>query len=205
MPRSQEKKERSLGVKLFLKGERCSSPKCVMVRRPYRPGVHGKKRRRALSEYGQQLLEKQKIKISYGLREAQIRRLIKSALNKTGAAVNEIIISSLERRLDNAVFRLGFTPSKTVAKQMISHGHFLVNGRKVTAPSYVLKIGDIVSIKPSSNNLLIFKELPNIIKNYEAPEWLEIDKAKLEGKMVSLPKETAMPFDINLVIDYYSR
>lgn len=205
MLKSTEKKERSLGMKLFLKGERCNSPKCAMIRRPYRPGAHGKARRRAPSEYGQQLLEKQRIRVSYGLKEAQMRSIFKSALSKTGAAVGEIIIKSLERRLDNVIFRLGFSSSRVVARQLISHGHFLVNARKTTIPSFQVKSKDIISIKPSSKNLLIFKDLPNIIKKYEAPDWLAIDKEKLEGTVVSLPKDIEIPFDINLVVDYYSR
>ncbi len=206
MPKSAEKKERALGMKLFLKGERCNSPKCAMIRRPYKPGVHGKSRRRkSQSEYGQQLLEKQRIKTSYGLKEAQMSRIFKSALSKTGGAIGEIIVSLLERRLDNVIFRLGFASSRIVARQFISHGHFLVNGRKVTIPSLAVKSRDIISIKPASRNLLIFKELPNIIKKYEAPDWLVIDKEKLEGKVVSLPKNIEIPFDINLVVDYYSR
>lgn len=207
MKKSAEKKERSLGMKLFLKGGRCSSPKCVMVRRPYRPGVHGKsRRRRALSEYGQQLLEKQRIKVSYGLKEAQIRRLFKEALIiKRGVAVDKNIVASLERRLDNVIFRFGLASSRVIARQLISHGHLLVNNKKVTIPSFSVKIGDFISIKPSSKNLLIFKDLPNTIKKYETPDWLKLDKEKLEGQVVSLPQDTKFPFDINLVIDYYSR
>ncbi|MEK7555266.1 MAG: 30S ribosomal protein S4 [Patescibacteria group bacterium] len=205
MKRSSEKKERSLGMKLFLKGDRCNSPKCVMIRRPYKPGIHGKGRHRALSEYGQQLLEKQRIKASYGLKETQMRNIFKKALSKTGATVGEIIIKSLERRLDNAIFRLGFASSRVVARQLINHGHFSVNGRKITIPSFQVKPNDIISIRPSSANLLIFKNLSDIIKKYEAPDWLAIDKEKIEGLVVSLPKDIEMPFDINLVVDYYSR
>lgn len=205
MIRSREKKERSLGMKLFLKGVRCNSPKCVTVRRPYKPGIHGKGRHRALSEYGQQLLEKQRIKASYGLKETQMRNLFKKALSKTGAAIGEIIVKSLERRLDNAVFRSGLASSRTVARQLISHGHFSVNGKKTTIPSFRVKTNDVVSIKPSSKDLLIFKDLPNIIKKYEAPDWLAIDKDKIECRVISLPKDVEIPFDINLVVDYYSR
>ncbi|HDH31455.1 MAG TPA: 30S ribosomal protein S4 [Candidatus Wolfebacteria bacterium] len=205
MHKSAEKKERSLGMKLFLKGERCNSPKCVMVRRPHKPGVHGKARRRMLSEYGQQLLEKQRIKVSYGLKEAQMRNIFKNALSKTGSAIGEIIIKSLERRFDNTIFRLGFASSRIVARQLINHGHFFVNERKVNIPSFRVKSGDIISIKPQSKNLLIFKDLPNIIKKYEAPDWLAIDKEKLECRIISLPKNVEIPFDINLVVDYYSR
>jgi len=196
--RAKEKKERALGEKLFLKGIRCNSPKCAMVRRPYRPGMHGKRRHGALSEFGQQLLEKQRIKISYGLKESQIARIFKEASPRQ-------IIGALERRLDNTVFRLGVAPSRITARQYISHGHFLVNNKKVTIPSFLVKVGDIISIKSASKNLLIFKELSNTIKKHNPPEWLEVDGEKIEGKIKSLPSDAELTFNINLVVDYYSR
>ncbi len=202
--KSAEKKERALGMKLFLKGERCNSPKCAMVRRPTRPGMHGKKRRRAPSEYGGQLLEKQRIKVSYGLREAQLEKIVKKAFKKPDAT-NEVIVSYLERQLSNVVFRLGMASSRTVARQLISHGHFLVNGRKVTVSSYSVKPGDVISIHPRSRNSLIFNDLSVKLKKYETPEWLFLDKEKIEGKVKSLPRDAEMPFDINLVVDYYSK
>ncbi len=205
MQRYKEKKERALGMKLFLKGERCNSPKCVMVRRPYPPGIHGKKRRRALSEYGSQLLEKQRIRIGYGLREAQFSKLFKKAIEKARGNIGEVIINTLESQLSNVIFRLGLASSRNISRQLISHGHFLVNGKKVTIPSYAVKMGDVISIKPSSRELLIFKDLPNTIKKYEPPEWLVFDKEKLEGRVISLPKNVEIPFDINLVVDYYSK
>jgi len=204
MQRSKEKKERSLGMKLFLKGERCNSPKCVMVRRPTKPGMHGGKRQRAISEYGDQLREKQRMRVSYGLRESQLEKIIKDSLKKTGV-VSETIIIELERQLSNVIFRLGLASSRVVARQLISHGHILVNGKKVTIPSYPVKVGDRISIKPSSLNLLLFKNLSVKIKNYNPPEWLTLDKEKLEGKVISLPKNIEIPFDLNLVIDYYSK
>ncbi len=204
MRKSAEKQERALGMKLFLKGERCSSPKCAMVRRPNRPGIHGGKRRRALSEYGGQLLEKQRIRVSYGLREAQLAKIVKDSLGKTGA-VGETIINYLERQLSNAVFRLGLASSRVVARQLINHGHFLVNDKKVTAPSYFVKVGDVISVKSPSQNLLIFKDLSDKIKKYEPPEWLFLDKEKMEGRVLSLPKDVEIPFDINLLVDYYSK
>ncbi|MEK7549269.1 MAG: 30S ribosomal protein S4 [Patescibacteria group bacterium] len=196
--RAKEKKERALGEKLFLKGTRCNSPKCAMVRRPYRPGMHGKRRRGALSEFGQQLLEKQRIKISYGLKESQIARIFEEASPRQ-------IIGALERRLDNTVFRLGLAPSRITARQYIGHCHFLVNNKKVSIPSFLVRVGDTVSIKPASKNLLIFKELSNTIKKHNPPEWLEIDEEKIEGKVKSLPSDAELPFNINLVVDYYSR
>ncbi len=200
----KEKKERALGVKLFLKAYRSATPKSAMVRKPYRPGQHGKARRRALSEFGQQLLEKQKIMVSYGLRDTQMRKTFKEALGGK-EAVSDAIVNLLERRLDNVVYRLGFAPSRIMARQFVSHGHILVNGRKVTIPSYRVKIGDVIVIKSASLSRLIFKDLAANIKKYEAPGWLTIDKEKLEGKIKSLPRDIEIPFDIGLVVDYYSR
>jgi len=204
MQKSKEKQERALGMKLFLKGERCNSPKCVMVRRPNRPGMHGGKRRRALSEYGQQLLEKQRMKVTYDLREAQMFKIVKAAMEKTGA-ISDTIVSELERQLFNVVFRLGLTSSRIIARQLINHGHFLVNGKKISSPSYAVKVNDIISIKPSSSTLLIFQDLSNKIKKYDPPEWLVLDRDKIEGRMLALPKDLEMPFDIGLVVDYYSK
>lgn len=202
--KAKEKKERALGVKLFLKGHRCSSQKCAMIRRPYKPGIHGKRRRGTLSEFGQQLLEKQKIKISYGLKESQMVKIFKEA-SKSGSMV-QAIVSILEMRLDNAVFRSGFVPSRIVARQLIGHGHFMVNGKKVTIPSYRVKVGDVISIKQSSKELLIFKDLPNIIKKYNSPDWISLDVDKLESKIKKMPIEILEQiFNINLVVDYYSR
>ncbi|OGM91348.1 30S ribosomal protein S4 [Candidatus Wolfebacteria bacterium RIFCSPLOWO2_01_FULL_38_11] len=206
MIRPKEKKERALGIKLFLKGDRCNSPKCAMTRKPYKPGIHGKSRRRgALSEYGQQLLEKQKIKASYGLTEAQLRNLFENASGPKESSMNKSVVNLLERRLDNVVFRLSFAPSRIAARQRVSHGHFLVNDKRASTPSYILKAGDVISLNPASRELLIFKDLPNIIKKYEPPQWLSLDKDKLEGKVKSLSFEVEAPFDVNLVVDYYSR
>ena len=199
----KEKKERALGEKLFLKGERCLSPKCAVVRRPYRPGAHGRDRRRALSEFGQQLQEKQKIRLTYGLKEAQFRRFFKGALKKGGES--NIILEKLERRLDNVIFRLGFAVSRSIARQTVSHSHILVNNKIVNIPSYEVKIGDIITIKPTSKNLPLFKELSAQLKKYEPPSWLALDKEKLEAKVVSLPSNIQTPFNINLVVEYYSR
>ncbi|MCL5004706.1 MAG: 30S ribosomal protein S4 [Patescibacteria group bacterium] len=204
--KAKEKKERALGVKLGLKAERCDSPKCAMIRRPYKPGVHGKSRRRkAASEYGQQLLEKQKIKVVYGLKELQLKKIVGEVMKK-GQSSQQIIVS-LERRLDNVVFKAGFAPSRIVARQLVSHGHIFVNNKKVNIPSYSVKAGEIISINSSSKALLIFKELPNIIKKHNAPEWIQLNEEKLEAKIKSLPSGVLdeLLFDINSVVDYYSR
>ena len=201
----KEKKERALGEKLFLKGERCLSPKCAVVRRPYRPGVHGRKRSKGkLSEFGQQLQEKQKLKLTYGLKETQFKHLFKEAFKKSGSE-SSIVLEKLERRLDNVVFRLGFAVSRSITRQMVSHSHILVNNKRVNTPSYSVKIGDIISIKPKSKDLPLFKDLQDKIKKYEPPSWLSLDKEKLEGKIITMPSNIQTPFNINLVVEYYSR
>ena len=205
MNKSKEKLERSLGMKLFLKGDRCNSPKCAMVRRPSRPGVHGAKRRRAPSEFGSQLMEKQRMRASYGLREAQLSGIVAKVMDKKGAGVGDSIIETLERQFANVVFRLGLANSRTIARQLISHGHFLVNKKKIRAPFYPLKVGEVVSIVPKSKELLIFKDLSDKLKKYDTLEWLFLDKEKLEGKLLALPKDLELPFDINLIDDYYSK
>lgn len=199
-----EKKERSLGVKLFLKATRCQSGKCVTVRRPTRPGMHGKSRMRAPSEYGMQLREKQKFQYSYGLREGQMKRIFIKAL-KNPAVTGDMLMSLLERRLDNLVFRLGFAASRSIARQVVNHGHILVNGRKTNISSYQTKIGDIIAIRPQSSGLTLFKDLGNTLKKYESPVWLALDKDKIEGKVVALPKDFDTFFDVNMVVDFYSK
>ncbi len=200
---TKEKQERSLGTKLFLKAERCNSPKCVTVRRPQRPGLHGKAYK-MLSEFGQQLKEKQKIRFTYGIREAQMELVFKKA-SKNPGVTGEMIISILERRLDNAVYRLGIAPSRSVGRQLVGHGHILVNGRKVTIPSYQVRVGDTITIRPQSNDHLLLKDLGERLKKYEPPVWLVLDLVKLEGKVLSAPKDFEIPFDVNMVVDYYSK
>ncbi len=201
MRRIKEKKERSLGVKLFLKAERCGSHKCVMIRRPYRPGQHGRKRRSALSDYGRQLQEKQKIQIIYGLTNRQMRNLFLKYPNNP-----EKIIETLERRLDRVVYYLGLAPSVRVARQIVSHGHILVNGRRMTIPSYQVKKGDKISIRERSKSLKLFEGLKDRLKDWEVVGWLKMDKAKFEGECVDRPDtEIVMPFDINLVGEFYLR
>ncbi len=208
---TREKQERSLGVKLFLKAHRCSSPKCVSMRNPYGPGAHGKSRKRAKSEVGEQIMEKQRFKASYGIREAAMRKVFQVAAKNPGITGNAILVL-LERRLDNVVYRLGIAPSRAVARQLVNHGHIYVKGtspdaaaRKVTIPSYLVRVGEVVSIRPQSKDHPIFKDLGESIKKYEPPVWLSVDKEKIEGKVVNLPKDFEMPFNINKVVDYYSK
>ncbi len=199
-----EKRERSLGVKLFLKSKRCSSPKCAVIRRQQKPGQHGAARARAMSEFGTQLKEKQKFQFAYGIRESQVRSLFTKALKST-EVTGDTFLSLLESRLDNVVFRLGFADSRSVARQMVSHGHITVNGRKLNIPSYSVNLGDVVSIRKESRDAKIFTNLAETLKKHETPVWLSLDKEKLEGKMLEKPKDFDVSFDVNLVVDYYSK
>ena len=201
---TKEKRERSLGVKLFLKADRCNSPKCVTVRRPQRPGLHGNAYRRQSSEFGQQLKEKQKIKFVYGIGERQFQNIFNSAAKNPGVT-GEMIMKLLEKRLDNVVYRLGLAPSRSVARQLVGHGHVLVNNRRVTIPSCQVKVNDLISIRPQSKDHPILKDLAVRLKNYDPPVWLQLDKEKYESKVIAEPKDLEVPFDVNLVVDYYSK
>jgi len=199
---TREKKERSLGTKLFLKGHRCTSAKCAHTRRSSRPGQHGK-RRRSVSEFGEQLMEKQKIRFSYGLRESQLKKIFAKASKHRGVT-GDMILQLLERRLDNAVFRLGFAPSRSVGRQLVSHGHITVNGRKVTIPSFQVSVGDAIGIRSYSKDHPHFKDIDAALKK-AAPVWLNVDLEKKEGKVVALPKDFESLFDVNMVVDYYAK
>lgn len=199
------KKCRRIGEKLFLKGERCFTPKCAMVRNPNPPGVHGKSSRRTASEFGIQLREKQKAKYIYKINERQLNKYFqKAAKRKSG--IEDFLLRFLEQRLDNVVHKLGFALSHSIARQGISHGHFLVNGRKVTIPSYQLKVGDEVSINPKLLNSNLYKDLKISLKKYETPSWLSLDKEKLIGKVVTLPKKEDIKTSLNMkkIVEYFS-
>lgn len=202
--KAKEKKERALGTKLGLKGDRCNSPKCAMIRRPYGPGMHGKRRKRASSEFGEQLKEKQKIRFSYGLKEGQLGRIFAEAAKKT-EATGDALMRLLESRLDNVVFRLGFASSRLVARQLVNHRHVLVNGRVSNTPSRRVRIGDVVSLSEKAKKSVFASELPSRLKKHNPPSWLGLDKEKFEGKMSGSPVDVERPFDVDKVIDYYSR
>lgn len=202
----KEKLSRKIGENLGLKAERSFSPKSAFLKKPYRPGQHGKARRRALSEFGTQLLEKQKIKYTYGLMEKQLKKYFSKAKKQKGVTgIN--LLAIIERRLDNAIFRGGLAASRTIARQLAGHGHFLVNGKKITIPSYQLNIGDIVSIRPKSKLKTVFFGLDLKLKKHDAPSWLELNKNNFEIKIKSEPKEENLPknLNVNAVIEYYSR
>lgn len=201
------KKCRREGEKLFLKGEKCSSPRCPFTRRSYGPGHHGVSSfRRRSSEYGEQLREKQKVKRIYGIRERQFRNYFEKA-SKSRGITGDVLLSLLEKRLDNAVFKLGFSDSRDHARQTISHGHIKVNGRKVDISSYGVKLNDIISFSQKFQKKENFKKISERIKSYKASAWLEIDKKKVEGKVVSDPKreDSDQTINENLIVEYYSR
>lgn len=201
---TRSKKERSLGTPLSLKPFRSAGPKSAIVRRPQKPGQHGGARRRAPSEFGEQLKEKQKFKYTYGLREAQLRNTFKKA-SKSPSTTGPLFVSLLERRLDNVVYRLGLAPSRSVARQLVGHGHIQVNSKRVSAPSYQVRPNDMIRIRPESKDHPAFKELSETLKKHETPSWLSIDPVSFEAKVVSVPKDVESPFDISLVVDYYSK
>ena len=191
------------GQKLFLKGDRCYSTKCAMERRGYAPGQHGQGRSKN-SDYALQLREKQKTKRFYGLQETQFRNLFDKADRKQGMTGENLLIM-LESRLDNVVFRLGFASSRKEARQLVNHGHFTVNGRKVNIPSYMVKAGDVVAVKAKSTNSPKFKEVKDM--TITTPEWMSVDAEKLEGKIVSIPtrEQIDTPVAEHLIVELYSK
>lgn len=205
------KKCNRVNEKLFLKGEKCFGPKCALVRKSYAYGIKGKKSkrggRRGLSEYGMQLRDKQKVKFLYGLREKQFKNYVLKAQESKGGNVSYILLELLELRIDNVIFRLGFDESRSKARQIVSHGHILINGKKVNLPSYKLKIGDKISIRPQSESKGIFKDLDIRLKKYNPPLWLNLDKDKKEGLVVSKPiiEDPGLEENFNSIIGFYSR
>lgn len=200
--------ERSLGQRLFLKGERCNSPKCAAVRRPYRPGTQGKskKRSRVKSEFGRQLSDKQKLRLTYVISERQLQKYFNSVKIKSN--VPEQLLKKLESRIDNVVFRLGLASSRMKARQIVSHGHILVNGRTVNVPSYEVKKGNELTIKENVIEKILSPELRLKLKKYENPVWLILNKDEvIKGKVISEPvvDELKNNFNLKSIIEYYSR
>ena len=199
------KKCRAVGEKLFLKGERCFTPKCALIRRGFR--VLGKrKRKKTLTSYGKQLLEKQKVKLAYGMREKQFRRYFKMALKKK-VSTPEALAQLVENRFDNTVFRLGFVVSRTMARHLVSHGHFFLNGRKHNISSTIVKKEDVISIRPQSSNKVPFKDIKERLKKYSPPKHLKLDMNKMEGRVMADPdlEELQLPFDFTSIVEFYSR
>lgn len=193
-------------IKLFLKGERCYSDKCSFERRAYAPGQHGQNRFRKVSDYAVQLREKQKVKHMYGMLESQFRRYFHMADQAKGVT-GENLLSLLERRLDNVVYRLGFAGSRDQARQLIRHNHFQLDGKKINIPSYFVKPGEIILLKEKSHeNPLIIENLEGVARR-GVPSWLELDKANFKGTVKAMPNrdEMTMPIQEQLVVELYSK
>ena len=194
------------GQKLFLKGDRCYTDKCAVDRRPFAPGMHGNGRNRKLSEYGMQLREKQKTKHYYGVSESQFHRYYLMASRKKGVT-GENLLSILETRLDNVAYRLGFGMSRPEARQLVNHGHFTVNGRKVNIPSYLVKPGDVVALKETSRSSDKFKANLENNASRPTPKWLDFDKNSLSAKVIALPvrEDVDLPIEEHLIVELYSK
>jgi small subunit ribosomal protein S4 len=193
------------GVKLFLKGERCYTSKCAIERRKYAPGQHGQ-RQRKLADYGVQLREKQKLKRIYRVLERQFRSYFKEAVRRKGVT-GEILLQLLEQRLDNVVYRLGFGLSRRQARQLVNHGHFLVNGKKVNIPSYQVRPGDTIAVAESSKKAGAITEALASTGGRRTPEWLTIDVNGMSGQVVAVPTRTQIDTQVNeaLIVEFYSR
>lgn len=196
------------GMKLFLKGERCLSPKCAMERRAYAPGAHGKQVqfRRQVSDYGQQLREKQRLRRIYGILESQFRRYYEDAL-RTRGQTGANLLSIVERRLDNIIYRLGFADSRAQARQLVTHGHFEVNGHVLDIPSALVDAGDVIRVRDSSRRKGFFQGLAEVLEHRSVPGWLSLNAAELSGMVISLPtrEQIEVPVNEQLIVEYYSR
>jgi len=192
-------------VKLFLKGSKCLTEKCSVERRPYPPGEHGRARRRILG-YGIQLREKQKLKRYYSMSEKQFRLFFKRAVQKRGITGENLLIM-LERRLDNVVFLIGFSHSRAHARQLITHGHFRINGRKASIPSMLVNKGDVLSFRDKSKKHEELKAIVEFNKNKTVPGWLEVDRKKVETNILSFPtrEDVTFPVEEHLVVALYSK
>ena len=194
------------GIKLFLKGSKCFSDKCPIEKRNFAPGQHGKDRKTKVVGYGLQLREKQKAKRIYFTQEGQFRNYFEKAARKPGVT-GELLLQQLERRLDSVVFRLGFGTARRQARQLVRHGHVLVNGKKVNIPSYQVNVGDEISIKESSRTLTVLEVAKEFASHQNSPTWLEIDRDNFKGKVLSLPKreDIQQPVNEQLIVELYSK
>lgn len=197
------------GEKLFLKGERCFSPKCSFERRGYAPGQHGKGaqfRRRRDSDYNRQLRAKQKARRSYGILERQFRRYYQVALSRRGlTGLN--LLQILESRLDNVVYRLGFADSRAQARLLVTHGHFTVNGRRTDVPSMLVSKGDVIAVREGSRSRPFFKNLPAVAEDRTVPPWLSRELKSLSGSVIRMPERSEIDSNLQeqLIVEYYSR
>jgi len=193
------------GLKLYLKGDRCYTPRCAVERRAYAPGQHGQGRKK-VSEYGLQLREKQKTRRIYGILEGQFRRYFDKAERQQGVT-GENLLRLLERRLDNVIYRLGLGSSRNEARQLVRHGHFTVNGRKVNIPSYLLRAGDVITVREKSKESPRIKELLERAADRTPPAWLEYDADQATGRVIALPARDQIdaPVQEHLIVELYSR
>jgi small subunit ribosomal protein S4 len=193
------------GEKLFLKGERCYTNKCSIAKRSYAPGQHGQQKKK-MSEYGIQLREKQKARRFYGILESQFRKYFEMASSKKGIT-GENLLQILETRFDNAIYRLGLATSRPEARQLVNHGHFQINGKNVNIPSYLLKVGDVITVKGKSKSSPKVKSIIEITGSKVIPKWLEFDAEELSGKVVALPsrEDTDLPIREHLIVELYSK
>lgn len=196
---------RRQGEKLFLKGDRCFTPKCAIERRPSPPGMHGARRRR-VSERGLQLKEKQKARYIFSVLERQFRRHYAEAARSKGMT-GENLLKILESRLDNVVYRLGFADSRSQARQLVRHGHFTVNGRKTDIPSFIVKPGNVIAWKPGSTKLEYYKQMARGIQGKAVPDWLSLDLQTLSGRVITVPSRSDIDLRINeqAIVEFYSR
>ena len=194
------------GTKLFLKGTRCFTDKCAFERRGYAPGEHGKSRRIKETNYGQQLREKQKARRIYGLLERQFRHYFAKA-STTKGVTGEALLQMLERRLDNIVFRFGFAPSRSAARQLVRHGHFQVNGRRVDIPSFLVRAGDEVKVRERSRKLTVVLGSLEARKGQGVPEWMDLNSEQLSGRVLNIPTRANIPVPLNeqLIVELYSK
>ncbi|KPJ54297.1 30S ribosomal protein S4 [candidate division TA06 bacterium DG_24] len=194
------------GTKLFLKGERCITEKCAMERRAYPPGERGRDSRMKLSGYGVQLREKQKLRRMYGLLERQFHNYFKKAERMKGVT-SELLVQLLERRLDNTVYRLGFAPSRISARQLVRHGHFTVNGKRVDIPSFLLRAGDVVELREKGRSMPLVEASLEERGRRELPAWLSFDRESFRGTMMELPtlEHVAVPVELQQIVELYSK
>ncbi len=194
------------GLKLFLKGDRCYSEKCAFERRGYAPGQHGQSHKKQASDYGVQLREKQKLKRMYRLLEKQFRGYFEKADQLKGITGTNLLVL-LERRMDNMVYRMGFSNSRDEARQLVTHGHFLVNSKPVNIPSYLLKAGDIITVKEGSRNITRIQEAMETVTRRGVPQWLAMDKENFNAtiKMLPVREDLTMPVQEQLVVELYSK
>ncbi|MGD9852517.1 MAG: 30S ribosomal protein S4 [Nitrospirales bacterium] len=194
------------GVKLFLKGTRCMTEKCAIERRSYPPGQHGQSRKGRVTEYGTQLREKQKLRRVYGMQERQFLKTYHLAVRRKGIT-GEHLLSLLERRLDNVVYRLGFAASRGQARQLVNHGHFLLNGKKMTIPSVTVNVGDTIAVKEKSRQLVPVQAALEVAEGRGIPVWLDLDRPQFTGTVQAVPTKQDIDVLVNeqVVVELYSR